>query len=385
MLALAAALYPDLSGIDPNKMDVRARLLPPLFGGAQWSLGHPLGTDQIGRDMLVRCLIGLRYSFLIGVASVALTLAIGCTLGMVAGYFGGRTDTVVMRITDAQLSIPMIILAIAVLGVSRPTIPAIILVLGLSNWPVYARVMRSVVMAERGREYVRAAQVSGASHARIVVRLLAPLLVPPLLFASVLDIARMMIFESTLGFLGLGVQPPTPTFGNVIADGRKYLLNAWWIATMPGLFLGLTSPGSTDRRLLRARPQRDPRGRVMGEAPILSVRDLSVALAPAFGGRRLLDGISFDIAPREIVGVVGATGAGKTVLAKAVVNGLDQTLSASGTVRFRAGTSSASTPARCAPCAGTSPMSAPTRWAPSIRRSRSAGRSPRRCGPSPPA
>jgi peptide/nickel transport system permease protein len=243
VLALAAALYPDLSGIDPNKMDVRARLLPPLFGGAQWSLGHPLGTDQIGRDMLVRCLIGLRYSFLIGVASVALTLAIGCTLGMVAGYFGGRTDTVVMRITDAQLSIPMIILAIAVLGVSRPTIPAIILVLGLSNWPVYARVMRSVVMAERGREYVRAAQVSGASHARIVVRLLAPLLVPPLLFASVLDIARMMIFESTLGFLGLGVQPPTPTFGNVIADGRKYLLNAWWIATMPGLFLGLTLTG----------------------------------------------------------------------------------------------------------------------------------------------
>lgn len=242
-LALAAALYPDLSGIDPNKMDVRARLLPPLFAGARWSLAHPLGTDQIGRDMLVRCLIGLRYSLLIGVTSVALTLAIGCTLGMVAGYFGGRTDTVVMRITDAQLSIPMIILAIAVLGVSRPTIPAIILVLGLSNWPVYARVMRSVVMAERGREYVRAAQVSGASHARIVVGLLAPLLVPPLLFASVLDIARMMIFESTLGFLGLGVQPPTPTFGNVIADGRKYLLNAWWIATMPGLFLGLTLTG----------------------------------------------------------------------------------------------------------------------------------------------
>ena len=145
-----------------------------------------------------------------------------------------------MRITDAQLSIPMIILAIAVLGVSRPTIPAIILVLGLSNWPVYARVMRSMVMAERGREYVRAAQVSGATHPRIILTLLVPLLVPPLLFTSVLDVARMMIFESTLGFLGLGVQPPTPTFGNIIADGRKYLLNAWWIATMPGVFLCLT-------------------------------------------------------------------------------------------------------------------------------------------------
>jgi peptide/nickel transport system permease protein len=243
VLALATILYPELSGLDPGKMDVRARLLPPLFAGPNWSWTHPLGTDQIGRDMLVRCLIGLRYSFLIGVASVALTLVIGCTLGMIAGYAGGRTDAVLMRITDAQLSIPMIILAIAVLGVSRPTIPAIILVLGLSNWPVYARVMRSLAMAERGREYVRAAQVSGATHARIVLTLLTPLLVPPVLFTSVLDIARMMIFESTLGFLGLGVQPPTPTFGNIIADGRKYLLNAWWIATMPGVFLGLTLIG----------------------------------------------------------------------------------------------------------------------------------------------
>lgn len=145
-----------------------------------------------------------------------------------------------MRITDAQLAIPMIILAIAVLGVSRPTIPAIVLVLGLSNWPVYARIMRSVVMAERGQEYVRAAQVSGATHARILLTLLVPLLIPPILFTSVLDVARMMIFESILGFLGLGVQPPTPTFGNIIADGRKYLLNAWWIATMPGVFLCLT-------------------------------------------------------------------------------------------------------------------------------------------------
>lgn len=240
LLLLAAALYPELSGIDPTKMDVRARLLPPVFMGDHWSWAHPLGTDQIGRDMLVRSLVGLRYSFLIGVASVAVTLFIGCAFGTIAGYVGGRTDTIIMRITDAQLSIPMIILAIAVLGVSRPTIPAIILVLGLSNWPVYARVMRSVVMAERGREYVRAAKVSGATNARIILTLLLPLLFPPVLFTSVLDIARMMIFESTLGFLGLGVQPPTPTFGNIIADGRKYLLNAWWIATMPGVFLFLT-------------------------------------------------------------------------------------------------------------------------------------------------
>ncbi|MBA8853588.1 peptide/nickel transport system permease protein [Ochrobactrum intermedium] len=240
ILVLAAALYPELSGIDPTKMNVRARLLPPLFMGDNWSWAHPLGTDQIGRDMLVRSLVGLRYSFLIGISSVAVTLVIGCALGTIAGYFGGRTDTLIMRLTDAQLSIPMIILAIAVLGVSRPTIPAIVLVLGLSSWPVYARIMRSIVMTERQREYVRAAKLGGATDVRIVLTLLLPLLLPPVIFTSVLDVARMMIFESILGFLGLGVQPPTPTFGNIIADGRKYLLNAWWVATMPGVFLGLT-------------------------------------------------------------------------------------------------------------------------------------------------
>ncbi|WP_323688262.1 ABC transporter permease [Rhizobium sp. AN69] len=240
LLAIAAALHPEISGVDPTKMDVKARLLPPLFFGDNWSWGHPLGTDQIGRDMLVRSLVGLRYSFLIGIASVAVTLIIGCALGTIAGYFGGRIDMLIMRLTDAQLSIPMIILAIAVLGVSRPTIPAIVLVLGLSSWPVYARIMRSIVMTERQREYVRAAKLGGSTDFRIIVSLLLPLLLPPVIFTSVLDVARMMIFESTLGFLDLGVQPPTPTFGNIIADGRKYLLNAWWIATMPGIFLGLT-------------------------------------------------------------------------------------------------------------------------------------------------
>jgi peptide/nickel transport system permease protein len=240
LLLLAAALYPEVSGLDPTKMNVHARLLPPIFVGDTWSWVHPLGTDQIGRDMLVRSLVGLRYSFLIGIASVVVMLVIGCALGTIAGYFGGRIDTMIMRLTDAQLSIPMIILAIAVLGVSRPTIPAIILVLGLSNWPVYARIMRSIVMTERQREYMRAAKLGGSTDMRIILTLLVPLLIPPVLFTSVLDVARMMIFESILGFLGLGVQPPTPTFGNIIADGRKYLLNAWWIATMPGIFLGLT-------------------------------------------------------------------------------------------------------------------------------------------------
>ncbi|ASM75149.1 MULTISPECIES: ABC transporter permease [Roseobacteraceae] len=240
LLFLAAAFYPELSGIDPTKMNIRSKLMPPVFMGEGWSWAHPLGTDQLGRDMLSRTLVGLRYSLLIGITTTMLMLAVGAIVGMFAGYFGKRVDMVLMRVTDAQLAIPMIILAITILGVSRPTIPAIILVLGLAGWPVYARVMRSTVMSERKKEYVRGAMVLGATDMRIMFTLLLPIVLPPMAFVAVLDIARMMIFESVLGFLGLGVQPPTPTFGNIISDGRKYIMNAWWIATMPGVFLFLT-------------------------------------------------------------------------------------------------------------------------------------------------
>lgn len=238
-LALATAFYPEFSGIDPTAMDFKARLVPPLFF-EDWTWAHPLGTDQLGRDVLVRCLVGLRYSVLIGVTTVALMFIVGCGLGLISGFRGGWTDTIIMRLTDAQLSIPMIILAITILGVSRPTVPAIILVLGLSGWPLYARVARSVTQAERNKEYVRGERVLGASDLRIILLFVAPAVLPPIAFVAVLDVARIMIFESILGFLGLGVQPPTPTFGNIIADGRKYLINAWWIATMPGIFLLVT-------------------------------------------------------------------------------------------------------------------------------------------------
>ncbi|PIL18272.1 peptide ABC transporter permease [Puniceibacterium antarcticum] len=240
ILLLSAIFYPMFSGIDPTKMNISAKLSPPVFFGDGWSWVHPLGTDQLGRDMLSRALVGLRYSLLIGVSTTVVMLAVGALVGLFSGYFGGSVDTVLMRLTDAQLSIPMIILAITILGVSRPTIPSIILVLGLAGWPVYARVMRSTVMSERKKEFVRGAMVLGATDWRIMFSLILPLVLPPIAFVAVLDIARMMIFESVLGFLGLGVQPPTPTFGNIIADGRKYLMNAWWIATMPGVFLVLT-------------------------------------------------------------------------------------------------------------------------------------------------
>lgn len=231
-----AILLPLVSPIDPVKIAYGSKLLPP-FPAEGWQWPYVLGTDQLGRDVLMRCLVGLRYSLLIGVTTVVLMFVVGCSLGLYAGFRGGWADAIIMRLTDAQLSIPMIILAITILGVSRPTVPAIILVLGLSGWPLYARVARSVALGERNRGYVLGERVLGASDLRIMLLFVAPVVLPPIAFVAVLDIARMMIFESILGFLGLGVQPPTPTFGNVIADARKYLLNAWWIATMPGLFM----------------------------------------------------------------------------------------------------------------------------------------------------
>ena len=238
-LLLVSAIYPEVSSISATKMIVKDKFLPPVFLGDKWSWDHPLGTDQLGRDMLMRCLIGLQYSLLVGVVTVVLIFVIGCGLGLFAGFKGKWWDTVIMRITDAQLSIPMIILAITILGVSRPTVPTIVIVLALSGWPLYARVARSAAVAERGKEYVRGLRVLGAGDWRILLLFAAPNILPPIAFVAVLDVARMMIFESILGFLGLGIQPPTPSFGSIIADSRKYLINAWWIATTPGIFLAI--------------------------------------------------------------------------------------------------------------------------------------------------
>ena len=254
-LLLASAIYPEMTSMSATKMVVKDKFLPPLFLGDNWIWSHALGTDQLGRDMLLRCLIGLRYSLMIGIVTVVLIFIIGCGLGLFAGFKGKWWDTIIMRITDAQLSVPMIILAITILGVSRPTVPTIIIVLALSGWPLYARVARSAAVTERGLEYVRGLRVLGAGDWRILLLFAAPNILPPIAFVAVLDVARMMIFEAILGFLGLGIQPPTPSFGSIIADSRKYLINAWWIATSPGVFLAvaLTSINLMGSALEKAR------------------------------------------------------------------------------------------------------------------------------------
>lgn len=255
ILVALSAFYPEISTASATKMVVKDKFIAPLFLGDKWAWAHPLGTDQLGRDMLMRCLVGLRYSLLIGIVSVVLVFTLGCGLGLLAGFKGGWWNTVIMRITDAQLSIPMIILAITILGVSKPEVSTIIAVLALSGWPLYARVARSAAVTEAGKEYVRGLRVLGAGDWRILLLFAAPNILPPIAFVAVLDVARMMIFEAILGFLGLGVQPPTPSFGSIIADSRKYLINAWWIATSPGLFLAvaLTSINLMGASLERAR------------------------------------------------------------------------------------------------------------------------------------
>lgn len=254
LIVLAAIILPEVTSISATKLSVRERFLPPFFleGG---SLTHLAGTDQLGRDLLLRSLIGLRNGLGIAVASVLLMFGLGCALGIISGYWGRWVDTILMRITDAQLSLPLIVLAITILGVTRPNAATIIAVLVLAGWPIYARVARSVALAERQKEYVRGAKILGASDLRVMLVMIAPNILPPIAFVAVLDVARMMIFEALFGFIGIGIQPPTPTFGNIIADGTKYIINYWWIPTMPGVLLivGLLSINMMGSALERAR------------------------------------------------------------------------------------------------------------------------------------
>lgn len=238
-LCLLTLFGPFIIDASATKITVADKFLPPAFmeGG---KLPYFLGTDQLGRDLLLRSLIGLRNAFLIGVVSVVAMFVLGCAIGIFSGYRGGWTDVVLMRITDIQMSIPVIILAITILGMSRPNPFTIVAVLVLSGWPIYARVARSVTLAERQKEYVRAARIIGASDLRIMFRHIAPSILPPIAFVAVLDVARMMIFEAIFGFIGIGIQPPTPTFGTIISGGTQYLLNAWWITIVPGCLLALS-------------------------------------------------------------------------------------------------------------------------------------------------
>ncbi|HUG36285.1 MAG TPA: ABC transporter permease [Candidatus Limnocylindrales bacterium] len=242
LVLLAAIFAPFVSPFDPLAQDISQRLKEPGWQDAQGRV-HPLGTDHLGRDILARVIYGSRIAFLVGLAAVLISGVLGMAIGLVAGYFGGKVDDVLMRLADVQLAFPFILLAIAVIGVLGPSLRNIIIVIGVSSWVVYARVVRGEVLSIREREFVQAAIALGGGSGRVLVRHILPNAFTPWLVVATLDMARVIVLESALSFLGLGVQPPTPTWGGMLADGRVYLSTAWWLATFPGLAILVTVLG----------------------------------------------------------------------------------------------------------------------------------------------
>lgn len=235
---LAAVLAPQIAPRDPLSVVTRVRLKPPgsVFPDGQTAL---LGTDQVGRDILSRILYGARISLFVGFASVVLAGLVGVTLGLISGYFGRAPDMIIMRLADIQLAFPSILLAIALTAALGPGLGNLIIALGLSRWVVYARLVRSSVLSLRSQEFVVAAEMIGGRDSRIILRHILPNVITPIIIATSIEFGRMIIAESALSFLGLGIQPPTPTWGSMIADGRNYLYNAWWVSTIPGIALSV--------------------------------------------------------------------------------------------------------------------------------------------------
>jgi peptide/nickel transport system permease protein len=239
-LFVTAAAAPVLAPHDPVRQSLRLRLKPPTMEAAD-GRAHPLGTDHLGRDVLSRVIYGSRVSLVIGFAAVGVGSLIGATLGIVAGYRRGWFDTVVMTVADAQLAFPFILLAIGIIAVLGPSFPTLVVVVGLSGWMTYARVLRAQVLVLRSREFVDAIHGLGGSTLRIILRHILPNVLSSLVVIATLELARAIVLEATLSFLGLGIQPPTPSWGGMIQEGREYLDSAWWISTSPGLVLMLSS------------------------------------------------------------------------------------------------------------------------------------------------
>jgi peptide/nickel transport system permease protein len=255
-VALVAAAAPLLAPHDPAAQSLMLRLSPPLTSEG----GHlyVLGTDQLGRDVLSRLVFGARVSLAIGVAAVAGSALIGIVAGLLAGFVGGALDALVMRLVELRLAFPIVLLALVVVAYLGPTAGNILLVLTLTSWPIYARTIRTSVLAIRHLDYVVAAHAVGGSAMRVLWRHIFPNVINPSVVLVSFELARIIILEASLGFLGLGVQPPVPTWGNMLADGRDYLEQGWWVAAFPGLAI-LVTVGSVNFVGDAVRDRLDPR------------------------------------------------------------------------------------------------------------------------------
>jgi len=238
-MILIAIAAPVIAPHDPAAQDILQRLRPPAWSeGGDWS--HVLGTDQLGRDVLSRLLYGARMSLFIAFASVLVAVSIGVVMGMLSGYIGRWVDSVIMELADIFASFPGILVAIIVLSVFNPSIWLIIAVLGIEGWMIQARMVRGQVKALRETEFVEAARAVGAGPVRIMRKQLLPNIMAALLTLAVLELARLIIAESILSFLGLGVQSPDSSWGLMIGEGRDYITTAWWVVAFPGLAIVLT-------------------------------------------------------------------------------------------------------------------------------------------------
>ncbi|AHZ24312.1 ABC transporter permease (plasmid) [Haloferax mediterranei ATCC 33500] len=232
-LLMLAVFGPFVSPYDPVEQDLQHQLEAP-------SVEHPLGTDQLGRDVLTRLLHGARLSLGVAAAVTAVRLVVGTAVGLVAGYAGGWVDEALMRLVDTLLAFPGIILALVIAGVLGPSLVNVMLALAVVGWASYARLVRSSVLSLREREFVTAARLLGRSRMHVVTRHLIPNVVAPVVVLATLDIGGVILGTAGLSFLGLGAQPPTPEWGTMLASGRNYLREAWWLVNAPGVLIMLT-------------------------------------------------------------------------------------------------------------------------------------------------
>jgi peptide/nickel transport system permease protein len=238
-LVLCAIFAAVLAPQSPTEGDITTKLIPPIWmqGG---TTEHPLGTDRFGRDVLSRIIYGSRISLLVSLIAIGVAGTFGTALGLIAGYRGGLTDTLLMRLTDIGLSLPTILIAVVMVAVSEPSFRNVILVIALLLWPRFARQIRGETLAIKEQDFVALAVVAGRSSSWIISRHIFPNVVPTLLVIATLQVGYVILLEGTLSFLGVGVPPPNPAWGLMIADGRGFLATAWWIALFPGLAMLLT-------------------------------------------------------------------------------------------------------------------------------------------------
>ncbi len=238
LMILSAFLAPVLSPHDPLEAEVTKRLRPPVWT-AKGTSEHLLGTDQLGRDVLSRTIYGSRVSLIVGITAVVISGVLGVLLGLIAAQ-GGRLDALIMRVADVQLAFPFILLAIAVVAVVGGGLLNVILILGVTGWVSYGRVVRSQALSVKEKEYVEAARALGSRSLVLVFRHILPNVMTPVIVLATFNVASYMVAEASLTFLGLGVQPTIPSWGIMLADGREYMRAGWWMAIFPGLALVLT-------------------------------------------------------------------------------------------------------------------------------------------------